>query len=76
MSDQKVSELSFSTAPTIGIAQTKPGSISFCMGGNAALVTIRPDGTIEYGEGYTPDTAAKAFWDAMGYERTQREPRK
>lgn len=39
---------------------------------NKLIVTIRPDGSIEYGEGYTPDAAAKAFWDAMGYERTQR----
>ncbi len=38
----------------------------------ANLVTIRPDGTIEYGEGYTPDAAAKEFWDAIGLERKQR----
>ena len=38
------------------------------------MVTIRPDGTIEYGEGYTPDAAAKAFWDAVGLERKNRLP--
>lgn len=26
---------------------------------------IHRDRTIEYGEGYTPDRAAKEFWDAM-----------
>ena len=37
-------------------------------------VTIKPDGTIVYGEGYTPDAAAKAFWDAIGLERKERKP--
>lgn len=39
---------------------------------NKIIVTIRPDGTIEYGEGYTPDDAARALWDAVGLERKQR----
>lgn len=31
------------------------------------LVTISfKDGSLTYGEGYTPDAAAKAFWEAMG----------
>jgi hypothetical protein len=29
------------------------------------LVTIRPDGRIEFGPAYEPDTAARAFWDAL-----------
>jgi hypothetical protein len=29
------------------------------------LVTIHPNGTLEYGPGYTPDEAARRFWDAM-----------
>lgn len=36
------------------------------------IVTIKPDGTIEYGKGYTPDAAAKALWDAVGLERKER----
>lgn len=36
------------------------------------IVTIKPDGSIEYGEGYTPDAAAKALWDAVGLERKTR----
>ena len=35
-------------------------------------VVIKPDGKIEYGEDYTPDAAAKAFWDAVGVERKAR----
>ena len=38
----------------------------------SGLVTIRPDGSIEYGKDYTPDATAKAFWDAVGLERKQR----
>jgi hypothetical protein len=29
------------------------------------LVTIHPDGRVELGEGYEPDEAARAFWDAV-----------
>jgi len=31
-----------------------------------SLVTIRPNGVIEYGPDYTPDAAAKVFWEALG----------
>ena len=37
-----------------------------------SMVTIHPDGSIEYGENYKPDEAAKAFWDAVGVERKAR----
>ncbi|MFD9004437.1 hypothetical protein ACFV0T_26350 [Streptomyces sp. NPDC059582] len=29
------------------------------------LVTIRPDGRLEFGEHYQPDEAAQAFWEAV-----------
>ena len=38
----------------------------------SSMVTIHPDGSIEYGENYKPDEAAKAFWDAVGVERKAR----
>ena len=34
-------------------------------GETAPLVTIHPDGTLEYGEDYTPDEAARQFWEAL-----------
>ncbi|MET9055250.1 hypothetical protein ABZW50_29295 [Streptomyces bacillaris] len=34
-------------------------------GTNGPLVTIHPDGRLEYGPGYEPDEAARLFWDAM-----------
>lgn len=33
--------------------------------GAALLVTINPDGTVTYGECYTPDEAARAFWEGL-----------
>jgi len=33
--------------------------------GRTPLVTIHPNGELEYGPGYTPDEAAHAFWDAL-----------
>lgn len=50
-------------------------NLSLTVSVGKTYVTIKPDGEIVYGEGYTPDAAAKAFWDALGYERKQREPR-
>ncbi|MFD8469056.1 hypothetical protein ACFV10_28610 [Streptomyces cyaneofuscatus] len=34
-------------------------------GAAGPLVTIRPDGRLEYGPGYEPDEAARLFWDAV-----------
>src|SRR5271155_1109670 len=56
---------------TISGSTTAPSfqpSLSF----PSAHVTILSYGTIEYGEGYTPDAAAKAFWDAVVVERKAR----
>jgi hypothetical protein len=33
------------------------------------MVSIRLDGTIEYGPNYVPDEAAKVFWTAVSYNR-------
>ncbi|MFJ4926815.1 hypothetical protein [Streptomyces sp. NPDC088736] len=35
------------------------------LGDGVPLVTIHPDGTLTYGPGYTPDEAARRFWDAL-----------
>jgi hypothetical protein len=42
-----------------------PDSISVQGRNGTTLVTIHPDGRLEYGPDYTPDTAARAFWDAL-----------
>lgn len=36
--------------------------------GGDAMVSISPDGNIEYGEDYTPDEAAKVFWEAIALQ--------
>ncbi len=51
---------------SIGVSQPEQQNLS--IGG---LVTIHPDGTIEYGPGYTPDAAAKVFWQAIGEQRAK-----
>lgn len=59
--------VAFSNGPFATITQNPNPSLTI---GN--LVTIKSDGTIICHEGYTPDAAAKAFWDAMGLERKER----
>lgn len=39
------------------------------------LVKIGPDGSLTYGPDYTPDEAAKAFWEAMAARRKDYEER-
>lgn len=34
--------------------------------GGEPLVVVHTDGTVEYGKDYTPDKAARQFWEAMG----------
>ena len=33
------------------------------------IVTVHPDGTVEYGPDYNPDEAARIFWEAIGSHR-------
>lgn len=40
-------------------------AIQICTNDGEPLVSIKMDGTVEYGKGYTPDEAAKQFWEAM-----------
>ena len=39
------------------------------------LVTIKPDGRVEFGPEYRPDEAAMVFWEAMGRQRFAYEER-
>ncbi|GGW98555.1 hypothetical protein [Streptomyces chartreusis] len=42
--------------------------------GRTPLVTIHPDGELEYGPDYTPDEAARRFWDALRHLAPARCP--
>lgn len=42
-----------------------PRLISFVGPNNKEVVRVYYDGTVEYGEGYKPSTAAKLFWQAV-----------
>lgn len=61
-------ELVFATVPASeirAVSDPVPPSIIIQGAGGRPLVTIRPDGTLELGEGYDPDEAARLFWDAL-----------
>jgi hypothetical protein len=40
--------------------------LTILSGNGAPLVKIYGDGTLEYGEGYDPDEAARRLWEAIG----------
>lgn len=46
---------------------------SFQISAGKVLVTIKPDGEIIYGDDYTPDVAAQAFWAAIGAQHPCRK---
>lgn len=49
--------------------KTKPGELVIGTSEDRILVRIQRDGTIEYGPEYTPDEAAKVFWEALAKQR-------
>lgn len=46
-------------APILVITRNEP------VVGHVPLVSVFNDGTMEYGPGYQPDAAARAFWEAL-----------
>lgn len=55
------------TAPTHFFINTDPPSRLIINGANnKPMVNILRDGTIEFGENYTPDEAARIFWQCIG----------
>ncbi|REE61472.1 hypothetical protein BX257_4051 [Streptomyces sp. 3212.3] len=56
------------TLGTVTIAEPPPPTIVI-----GQLVAIHPDGRLEYGPDYTPDAAARAFWEAMAARRRSPE---
>lgn len=51
-----------STAEGSGL---QPGEVAFGHHEGEWLVRIRPDGTLVFGKGYSPDAAAEVFWKAL-----------
>jgi hypothetical protein len=50
----------------VSISATKVQSPSIVLPfNNKPMVTLRPDGTIEFGDDYQPDEAARLFWEAV-----------
>lgn len=57
-------------APYISIAEPKPHPLVL-MGDSGPLVTIHPNGDVEFGEGCEPTEAAHRFWKALGLTRKE-----
>ena len=49
----------------VSIDPTEP-AVLMIFDNNLPLVTIHPNGAIEYGPNYTPDEASRIFWEALG----------
>lgn len=62
---------STTTSVSSGWKEWNPADVVIMGSGAEALVTLRPDGSIVYGEHYTPDAAAKALWDAVGWRESR-----
>lgn len=58
------------------IPETEPGELVIATSADRVLVRIRKDGTIVYGEDYTPDEAAKVLWEAVARQRQEDETRR
>lgn len=50
---------------TISATKVQPSLITLPTANGRPLVTIHPDGRLEFGPDYTPDAAAQAFWEAV-----------
>ena len=61
---------------TLTVFNPQPGNFTLFGLNGKVLVTIHLDGTIEYGKDYTPDKAAKVFWEALGRDMPCKELRK
>lgn len=62
-----MSDFIITDAPLAGKLNLIPTyAICICGKDNALLAGVRADGSIEYGPNYTPDEAARTFWEAIG----------
>lgn len=56
------------------VATPVPCIVILSKDNHTPLVTIHPDGELEYGPAYTPDEAARRFWDALRHLAPARCP--
>jgi hypothetical protein len=54
---------------------TQKGRLTICTESGRAIVSIDADGTVTFGEGYTPNEAAEVFWTNMALKRVGMEQR-
>lgn len=76
MSDEPASRFAIDAAALQGVTlRPAPNNILINGENGTPLVTIHPSGELEYGPGYTPDEAARRFWDAMRHYMPAHCPR-
>jgi hypothetical protein len=61
--------------PEEQVARSHPGELVIAASRDRVLVRIQPDGSIIYGENYTPDEAAVTLWTAIAARRPYFEAR-
>lgn len=54
---------------------TTKGRLTICTENGRAIVSIDADGTVTFGEGYTPNEVAEVFWTNMALKRVGMEQR-
>jgi hypothetical protein len=59
------SQLTVSSDAVASFVIAPPNIVILSEDNRTPLVTIHPSGELEYGPGYTPDEAARRFWDAL-----------
>lgn len=65
-----IPSLSYNNHPVqITAAKPTPMTITIPGADGTPLVSIRPSGELEYGPNYTPDEAARLFWEALASHR-------
>jgi len=55
----------FTRNPDHTMKQSNEKHLQIIDGSGQMMVKIKHDGTLEYGEHYNPDAAARAFWGAI-----------
>ena len=55
-----------SLIPGMGAGGSVDGDVRLCRSDGSALVTVHPDGTVEFAEGFDESEAARSFWSALG----------
>lgn len=63
---RKIGTFIGSTTSTAKLVADRAAGLTIVVGSGKYMVTIHPNGKVEFGNGYTPNKAAKTFWESIG----------